>query len=224
MKKKSQKSKQRIQPLTGEEMGRLDQFLETTDGALPMVQAHGLISAMASTPSPSLGPSAWLSKVHGDHEFATEEEGQELSLLITRLYNQIVNDLNNGYFSGPEDPDDVRTWCRGYMAGVGLDKQWQQNDEAMAMTLPLGLLADEQGVTGQGDNHGDDGARLAQAVQELPNSVLQIHQHWNEWRKQTLVPTFNQARAPEPEKKEKVGRNEKCPCGSGKKYKKCCGG
>jgi len=23
-------------------------------------------------------------------------------------------------------------------------------------------------------------------------------------------------------KKEKIGRNEKCPCNSGKKYKKCC--
>ncbi len=27
----------------------------------------------------------------------------------------------------------------------------------------------------------------------------------------------------EPAKPEKVGRNEPCPCGSGKKYKKCCG-
>lgn len=26
-----------------------------------------------------------------------------------------------------------------------------------------------------------------------------------------------------PEKNQKVGRNEPCPCGSGKKYKKCCG-
>lgn len=25
------------------------------------------------------------------------------------------------------------------------------------------------------------------------------------------------------EKREKIGRNELCPCGSGKKYKKCCG-
>jgi preprotein translocase subunit SecA len=24
-------------------------------------------------------------------------------------------------------------------------------------------------------------------------------------------------------KAEKIGRNEPCPCGSGKKYKKCCG-
>jgi SWIM/SEC-C metal-binding protein len=29
---------------------------------------------------------------------------------------------------------------------------------------------------------------------------------------------------PEPKEAEKkVGRNEPCPCGSGKKYKKCCG-
>ncbi len=25
-----------------------------------------------------------------------------------------------------------------------------------------------------------------------------------------------------PAKKEEIGRNEACPCGSGKKYKRCC--
>lgn len=28
--------------------------------------------------------------------------------------------------------------------------------------------------------------------------------------------------APQPEKQKKVGRNDPCPCGSGKKYKRCC--
>jgi uncharacterized protein YecA (UPF0149 family) len=28
---------------------------------------------------------------------------------------------------------------------------------------------------------------------------------------------------PAPAKSEKIGRNVPCPCGSGKKYKKCCG-
>jgi len=28
---------------------------------------------------------------------------------------------------------------------------------------------------------------------------------------------------PKPVQSEKVGRNDPCPCGSGKKYKKCCG-
>ncbi len=27
---------------------------------------------------------------------------------------------------------------------------------------------------------------------------------------------------PAPAKSQKIGRNEPCPCGSGKKYKKCC--
>jgi hypothetical protein len=30
--------------------------------------------------------------------------------------------------------------------------------------------------------------------------------------------------APAPVTRQKIGRNEPCPCGSGKKYKKCCGG
>ena len=29
--------------------------------------------------------------------------------------------------------------------------------------------------------------------------------------------------APEPIKANKTGRNDPCPCGSNKKYKKCCG-
>lgn len=29
--------------------------------------------------------------------------------------------------------------------------------------------------------------------------------------------------APQKEKQKKVGRNDPCPCGSGKKYKRCCG-
>ena len=33
------------------------------------------------------------------------------------------------------------------------------------------------------------------------------------------------AHAPEPRRNgSKVGRNDPCPCGSGKKYKRCCGG
>lgn len=34
--------------------------------------------------------------------------------------------------------------------------------------------------------------------------------------------SHKRARELEPKKEKKVGRNEPCPCGSGKKYKKCC--
>ena len=35
--------------------------------------------------------------------------------------------------------------------------------------------------------------------------------------------TFKNANAQQPERHEKIGRNDPCPCGSGKKYKHCCG-
>ena len=41
----------------------------------------------------------------------------------------------------------------------------------------------------------------------VTGSVIQINAYWH----------------PEPVKTVKVGRNDPCPCGSGKKYKKCCG-
>ena len=34
---------------------------------------------------------------------------------------------------------------------------------------------------------------------------------------------FQQKGRPKGRKKRKIGRNEPCPCGSGKKYKRCCG-
>ena len=34
---------------------------------------------------------------------------------------------------------------------------------------------------------------------------------------------YNDEQVKEPIKSNKIGRNDPCPCGSGKKYKKCCG-
>ena len=40
---------------------------------------------------------------------------------------------------------------------------------------------------------------------------------------ETVGKFFNKLmQAQEPVQHAKVGRNEPCPCGSGKKYKKCC--
>ena len=47
-------------------------------------------------------------------------------------------------------------------------------------------------------------------------------------RKQVVKPTGTNrsdetVKAHTKVKKEKIGRNDPCPCGSGKKYKQCCG-
>ncbi len=49
---------------------------------------------------------------------------------------------------------------------------------------------------------------------DLPNDTLRF----------SLLKEIAEATAtPEKEKQGKIGRNELCPCGSGKKYKRCCG-
>ena len=46
----------------------------------------------------------------------------------------------------------------------------------------------------------------------------------NKWRLANTRPRRTSARRLPPRRSAtKVGRNDPCPCGSGKKYKKCCG-
>jgi len=44
------------------------------------------------------------------------------------------------------------------------------------------------------------------------------------WRKESLVQQKQSAQVKDAQSTPKVGRNDPCPCGSGKKYKKCCMG
>jgi uncharacterized protein len=45
----------------------------------------------------------------------------------------------------------------------------------------------------------------------------------NEWRLANCQPAQGVDPRGVTSPRKKVGRNELCPCGSGKKYKKCCG-
>ena len=58
-----------------------------------------------------------------------------------------------------------------------------------------------------------------QLIKDRPENIPQQ-------KKRTMQLSHGNAGSrPEPVKREglKIGRNDPCPCGSGKKYKKCCG-
>ena len=59
------------------------------------------------------------------------------------------------------------------------------------------------------------------APEWIPGWVVTLHNH----RLATYKPALPPAQTPiqMPVTARKVGRNDPCPCGSGKKYKKCCG-
>jgi len=57
-------------------------------------------------------------------------------------------------------------------------------------------------------------------TEELPQ---EYHANWSGGDNVSSTSSFLATNEPSLIKKKKVGRNDPCPCGSGKKYKKCCG-
>ena len=54
-------------------------------------------------------------------------------------------------------------------------------------------------------------------VDALPINLLRLHDVWRGRPDPFPPPPSNRYEG------RKVGRNEPCPCGSGKKFKRCCG-
>ncbi len=64
-------------------------------------------------------------------------------------------------------------------------------------------------------------AEAQDLVDEAPDFIPEWVAELYRWR--ILNETeMRRRRRPRPAVSTKVGRNEPCPCGSGKKYKKCC--
>lgn len=64
---------------------------------------------------------------------------------------------------------------------------------------------------------GDPARLMLFALEKLTGKTLEKPK-----AKTSFTATSRQLLAPKSEQKQKVGRNESCPCGSGKKYKHCC--
>jgi hypothetical protein len=89
---------------------------------------------------------------------------------------------------------------------------WRRDETATRKLLPFAGLANEAGVelvdAGGRPVADKDAWRTAQR-ERLGNDVAELHAYWKAKRQVVnMIP--------------KVGRNEPCPCGSGKKHKKCC--
>lgn len=68
----------------------------------------------------------------------------------------------------------------------------------------------------------DDMDRVSSLLDEWMVAYKSRAEAENE-RKRAALLKWESLVAPKPTPKEKIGRNDPCPCGSGKKYKKCCG-
>jgi uncharacterized protein len=85
------------------------------------------------------------------------------------------------------------------------------------MLMPiLALCGDAQGGSPLELDPEEDADLLAEAPELIPACVVGIDGFWKRRRDQ---PKAGPGRAKSP----KIGRNDPCPCGSGRKYKRYCG-
>ncbi len=219
-------------PLSDKEMDELGDFLiseKTPENTMDIAMLDGYLTALSIGPNTVL-PSQWMPTVWGDEEIVWEsmEEAQAIIGTIHRLMNQIIY----GFELSPIDFQPIfyesthtgkripiyDEWCMGFVRGMVLSpKEWEPLKTADMNPDPLGPIV--LFGTKEGWDLLEDGPASsvphADWEEMIHIGVKKIYEFWLPYRKaihQTNIRTV------EP----KVGRNEPCPCGSGKKYKHCC--
>lgn len=227
------------EPLDDAELTRLEDFLlnrlddETADriaatggdeGIFAVSELDGFLTALVSGPN-AIVPSRWLPAVWGAEEpaWAAVNEFQEIFGLLIRHQNSIVDMLLHDPQAfepmfGEREVEGktyliVDDWCHGYMRGVALDADaWSAGDADIEELLrPIRLWGTEEGWRRTDAMSDADQERERKAI---PQAVRDLHKYWLVRRSQQSAPVRRAS--------PKVGRNDPCPCGSGKKYKHCC--
>jgi uncharacterized protein len=167
-------------------------------------------------------PSVYLREIWGTEDgsgpvWDSHEQLVYFMKLLTKHWNAIAARRNADAPHRPQidffgDAALGQSWAQGFVNGMHLCGQaWDQLVEAEGVgELALHMLAlslDSSSVL-------PDDTRTA-LVDDLPSIIQEIAAYWRN-------PPASRARTP-PLRQRKTGRNEPCPCGSGKKYKKCCG-
>lgn len=206
-------------PLGQAELDELSEYLANTAGAMPLSEAHGFLTAIASAPT-SIMPSVWQPMVFGERGFSSIEQAQHVFALVVRLYNQIVTHLDEGNPIAPSGADeDFGSWCTGYLRAARMDEVWTADETGVVFLFPLAVLAGEFDLVGEEDINGevitDPAPHLRRCRERLDDTVHEANEYWTAWRRKNMA-------TPVASRPPKIGRNEPCPCGSGRKYKKCC--
>ena len=216
-----------------QELDRLEALLDDSalDEAMRLDEIQAYLCAAISGPKPATADEC-LTAIFG--ESAESPVLSEASALVARVAEHLNTQLSSEapfalwlYPSaeGEDSPMDYGPWCMAYLHGVdeALEDWFDELDEEESGFLdeclyPLIVLTGEAEAAAK--EHGEpwpEGEELEALMREcegeVPDVVEEIHRFWMAKRRGPTV----RREAP------KVGRNDPCTCGSGKKYKQCCG-
>ena len=209
-------------------------------GTLRYHELQGFFFTVASAPDLVM-PSEWMPVLFADQGAGYEDmaEAQRILPELMALYNSVNASVADGHavlprdcrFRGDvlanlEEAAPIAQWSRGFLLGhQWLEESWEDvppelDDEFAAMLMTLSFFSSPRMADAFRVEAGRASLEeMATTMRRLfRTAVLEYGQ---------LGRAIDQARrelARQPKRAEpKVGRNDSCPCGSGRKFKKCCG-
>jgi len=198
--------------------------------AMPLDALQGFLCAVASAPE-AIPTARWLAAALGDErDWDGDPEAAEVVTLLKRFHHEVVFGLVEGNLVDPilyplsddTTEHDYSMWALGYLEGVDLAQPaWEASgeaDEVEDILFPFLILAGglEHDAVLRASlelKPQEEQALVENCRDELPEAVQDAFDYWAEKRRPDTV------RRDGP----KIGRNDPCVCGSGKKFKQCCG-
>ncbi len=200
---------------------------ESPENCMGLSDLDGYLTAIVVGPE-LIKPSEWLPVVWGDEtpEFTDDAQSAKILGAILGRYNEIAHSLT----SIPPDIDPIfwgtrdglvvaGDWAEGFLDAMGLRLEaWTEmlkdGNESCYLTPILSLAGseNESPVLAGGSEELD--RLVVEATDLIPFCVIKIDAFWKA-RRRLAATTELVGRRP--------GRNESCPCGRERKYKRCCG-
>ena len=233
--------------LTSSDPSALQAFLDhpsRPEGTFRYHELQGFLFTVVSAPE-LVPPSDWLPIIFAEEDagYASLDEAQEILGHIMALYNTtnaavldsptlLPGDcpLRDDVLANFEDDAPMAQWSRGFLLGhEWLEELWEDLPEEVAeeldaVLMALGFFSSREMAE---DFHAETGTSeqsfeaMADAIHRVVPSAVAQYAHMG--RTIATVLAGRDTDAPEVTHDTKVGRNDPCPCGSGRKYKKCCG-
>lgn len=224
------------EPLSDAGYDRLAFLLDRSDAddAMDLEQMDGFYAALICAPD-LVPPGEYLEEIWGDADapFESVEELREFLDLSMRHWNRVASALadENQVFEPllwAEDDEELprgNRWAEGFLRGISMRREsWKEifaDDDKFAMLLPIFALAHENDPDPEMRSWKTppDRELRKRLIIGLAVATQQVYDYFRTHRAREA------RRRPSGESaaSRKIGRNDPCYCGSGKKYKRCCG-
>lgn len=218
-------------PLNEKELEWLDELLEkygNEESVLDVSELDGMLTAILSGPH-LVEPSVWLTAMWGGEKHIPRWSNEREMTRFMNLAFQHMNDIAERLTDAPDQFDPlfgirtiedeeytiVEEWCFGYMRGVALDDWSALPDNLQADLAAIALHGQEKNFE-QLEQLTPEEYEKSQAT--IGQAALNLHQYWLVLRTENPAALRQQPVTAAPA----AGRNDPCPCGSGKKFKHCC--